>query len=307
MQVFSNREDLQTNYGRKNMGHYVYKYVLDNEIIYIGKNDTNLYSRLKAHGHAGDNLPREAWPEINNSKVFYFQTVNKYMSDVIESEMIRRHKPKWNKAKTSLWGSLPFPEIEWKPVPKESDITCEGKNFHGLPSRINNKSKGQLKAKYKTLYNKIATYEYLLNLLHEEQEKLSEKEGKMTFWGLYMPFINNLGFYDENKKFVKIINVCGCDIYRDNTTDVVKYVTVLHFIDSWKKYLPMMRSYANTLYGELNEVVCELEHFYPGWEEISIYRQSEFSFCDTYKDFCHTKKANYFKHKVYRIDNEILL
>ena len=28
------------------MGHYVYKYVYNNEIIYIGKNDTDLYSRL---------------------------------------------------------------------------------------------------------------------------------------------------------------------------------------------------------------------------------------------------------------------
>lgn len=31
------------------MGHYVYKYVYNNEIIYIGKNDTDLESRIYQH------------------------------------------------------------------------------------------------------------------------------------------------------------------------------------------------------------------------------------------------------------------
>jgi hypothetical protein len=31
------------------MGHYVYKYVYNNEIIYIGKNDTDLENRIYQH------------------------------------------------------------------------------------------------------------------------------------------------------------------------------------------------------------------------------------------------------------------
>ena len=35
------------------MGHYVYKYVLHQEVIYIGKNNTDLVSRLNQHGRVG--------------------------------------------------------------------------------------------------------------------------------------------------------------------------------------------------------------------------------------------------------------
>ena len=80
------------------MGHYVYKYVHNNEIIYIGKNDTDLYSRLRQHGKYGDNIPEEGWDEINNSDIFYCELPNAIMSDVVESELIRRYKPKYNKA-----------------------------------------------------------------------------------------------------------------------------------------------------------------------------------------------------------------
>ena len=31
------------------MGHFVYKYVYDGEIVYIGKNDTDLKTRIKQH------------------------------------------------------------------------------------------------------------------------------------------------------------------------------------------------------------------------------------------------------------------
>lgn len=96
------------------MGHYVYKYVYNNEIIYIGKNDTNLYSRLKQHGKCGDNIPEEGWDEINNSDIFYCELANATMSDVVESELIRRYKPKYNKAKMSEWSGVLFVEPEWK-------------------------------------------------------------------------------------------------------------------------------------------------------------------------------------------------
>ena len=102
------------------MGHYVYKYVLDGEIIYIGKCDDNLDSRLKCHGRKGDNISPCAWDDINKSDIFYVELANSTMSDVVESELINRYKPKYNKAKMSKWCGLPFPEPQWskyrKPV-----------------------------------------------------------------------------------------------------------------------------------------------------------------------------------------------
>ena len=98
------------------MGHYVYKYVYNEEIIYIGKNDTDLYSRLRQHGKYGDNIPEEGWDKINNSDIFYCELPNATMSDVVESELIRRYKPKYNKAKMSEWCGIGFVEPEWKKI-----------------------------------------------------------------------------------------------------------------------------------------------------------------------------------------------
>ena len=95
------------------MGHYVYKYVLNNEIIYIGKNDTILSERLSQHGKIGDNITEEGWNDIKNSTIYYCVLANKTMSDVVESELIRRYKPKYNKAKMSDWCGLPFVEPQW--------------------------------------------------------------------------------------------------------------------------------------------------------------------------------------------------
>lgn len=95
------------------MGHYVYKYILHQEVIYIGKNNTDLVSRLNQHGRIGDNITKEGWDEINSAEIYYCKLANKIMSDVVESELIRRYKPKYNRAKKSKWDGLPFEEPEW--------------------------------------------------------------------------------------------------------------------------------------------------------------------------------------------------
>ena len=98
------------------MGHYVYKYVLNNEIIYIGKSDSDLPSRISQHGRPGDNISRKGWSEINKASVFFIKLANAHMSDVVECELIRRYTPKYNIAGTrSWWSGLPFAEPEWIP------------------------------------------------------------------------------------------------------------------------------------------------------------------------------------------------
>ena len=88
---------------------YVYKYVLNGEIIYIGKT-TDLHTRIRQHARPGDNISPEAWPELRLATVYYFETPTETMADVIESELIRRYFPKWNRAKKSAWTGLPFQE-----------------------------------------------------------------------------------------------------------------------------------------------------------------------------------------------------
>lgn len=105
------------------MGHYVYKYVYNNEIIYIGKNDTNLVDRLNQHGKTGDNITQDGWDEINNSDIYYAELANSTMADVVETELICKYKPKYNIAKKSDWIGLTFIEPVWylykKNDPKE--------------------------------------------------------------------------------------------------------------------------------------------------------------------------------------------
>ena len=94
-------------------GHFVYKYVYAGEVIYVGKTDENLEIRLSQHGKAGDNIPQEGWNEINNSIVYYSKLLSKHDTDIYESELIRRYKPRYNKAKTSEWSGVDLPELNW--------------------------------------------------------------------------------------------------------------------------------------------------------------------------------------------------
>jgi hypothetical protein len=96
------------------MGHYVYKYVFNGEIIYIGKCDSDLDQRLAQHGKSGDNIDKKYWDDINASDIYYCTLANATMSDVVESELINRHKPKCNTAKMSDWDGLKLPEPNWK-------------------------------------------------------------------------------------------------------------------------------------------------------------------------------------------------
>lgn len=95
--------------------HTVYKYVLNGSVLYIGKCDSKLSARLRRHGRKGDNIPQTGFFEINAADIYYTQLPNRTMSDVVESELIRRYNPKYNKAKKSEWDGIPFAEPIWKP------------------------------------------------------------------------------------------------------------------------------------------------------------------------------------------------
>ena len=56
------------------MGHYVYKYVLGDEVIYIGKNDTDLVSRINSHNY--DSLDARAQGDLQQAKIYYIELVN---------------------------------------------------------------------------------------------------------------------------------------------------------------------------------------------------------------------------------------
>lgn len=76
------------------MGHYIYKYVYNNKILYIGKNDTNLINRIKSHCHPDDKLS-----EYLNAQIYYFEVASSLECDIIESILINKYNPLLNTAK----------------------------------------------------------------------------------------------------------------------------------------------------------------------------------------------------------------
>lgn len=118
------------------MGHYVYKYVLNDEIIYIGKCDSILNNRISQHGKLGDNISPDAWKDINKSDIYYITLANSVMSDVVESELIRRYTPKYNVAKKTKWSGLPFVEPEWEKYERKSNNSKKQVNVELRTMRI---------------------------------------------------------------------------------------------------------------------------------------------------------------------------
>ena len=124
-------------------GHFVYKYVYNGDIIYVGKTDANLANRLAQHGKKGDNIPETAWDEINASEIYFCKLQSAKQCDIYESELIRRHKPKYNKAKTNEWDGVNIPEPFWKSYNKQANIENE---YNKLVLKYN-----KLRGEYATL------------------------------------------------------------------------------------------------------------------------------------------------------------
>lgn len=146
---------------------YVYKYVLNDEIIYIGKGHDNKFSRMMIHGGKQDNISEKWHSEINKADIYYIKVANQTMADVVESELIRRYKPKCNVAKKSEWSGLMFPEPSWKP------FRINNKYYEKIPSSQPKEGTGKrrkqieydsrVENRLKQLSNEVEEYKKQLN------------------------------------------------------------------------------------------------------------------------------------------------
>ena len=148
------------------LGHYVYKYVCDGEIVYIGKNDTDLETRINQH-----KLEEKFKPYLK-SDIYYIELANSIMSDVVESELIRRYKPKLNVAKMSDWSGLEFTEPEWKifiSTPKKRTSSTK-RSYKKSYSDISSKRQRKLKT-YKLMSQYYCT-KILENISNVKEDEL---------------------------------------------------------------------------------------------------------------------------------------
>lgn len=148
---------------------FVYKYVFNGEVIYVGI-AKKLENRLSQHGKKGDNIDENGWSEINKSKIFYTKVANEVMADVIESELIRFYKPKYNKAKTSEWSGLPFieKELTWKEFKKISKTSSFKKKLKRVISFHEDNTLKDIVKDF-TSKNSICKFFYSINNFTEKE------------------------------------------------------------------------------------------------------------------------------------------
>lgn len=141
--------------------NYVYQFVDGKEVLYIGKSDRSDFKRIREHGKNHDNIPKEARERINHADIYITLLCNSTMTDVVESELIRRYRPPYNKAKQSEWSGLDFPEIKW------------------IPFRINGEEiyRKDLRPTFSNAENGIEKHDYFSDYMKcaEEVSKLSYK------------------------------------------------------------------------------------------------------------------------------------
>lgn len=71
----------------------IYKYVFNNEIIYIGKSDHSFEKRIEAHSKE-----KSFQPYLSKSDIYYFYCNNPAETTIYETYLINKYKPKLNTA-----------------------------------------------------------------------------------------------------------------------------------------------------------------------------------------------------------------
>lgn len=94
------------------MKYYIYKYVRNNEIIYIGQT-INLNRRHKEH------LLEPTFHETD--LLYYFVVTNKYLLDLYETALINKYHPILNKQSNYLQLAVTIQEPNWK-IYKDKEI-----------------------------------------------------------------------------------------------------------------------------------------------------------------------------------------
>ena len=91
-------------------GHYVYKYVHNGEIVYIGKTDVSVTNRVKEH------RKEICFRDYAGSTVFYIEVEDALEASVVERILIARYKPVLNTAGISSpkYANMDYEEPDWQ-------------------------------------------------------------------------------------------------------------------------------------------------------------------------------------------------
>lgn len=110
-----------------NVEHYVYKYISENEIIYVGKVDSDLKRRVEEHAKETKFLPY-----LENAEIYCMQLANATETTFMELYLINKYKPVLNAtAKYEGISNIHVQEPEWIPynqyLRQKEDVPAEEK------------------------------------------------------------------------------------------------------------------------------------------------------------------------------------
>lgn len=94
------------------IGYYIYKYVYDGEVIYVGKTDSDLNARIRSHA-----AEFKFQKYIDKANIFYYECKNAAHTALLEIYYINKYKPKLNvsmKYDDDL--EIYIKDVEWLPI-----------------------------------------------------------------------------------------------------------------------------------------------------------------------------------------------
>lgn len=107
------------------MGYYVYKYVWKNKVIYVGKSNVSLKSRIKAHKQE-----QRFKKYLGNSEIFSFECCNPAETNIYETFLINKYKPILNRAmKYNDVLKIDIEEPEWERYDEEENVKKVNRNI----------------------------------------------------------------------------------------------------------------------------------------------------------------------------------
>lgn len=103
---------------RQDVSCGVYQYVYKGEVIYIGKSDSSINNRIKAHAQEA-----KFQPFLNECEIYYSELSNPAFTTIYETYLINKYKPRLN-VMMKYEDDIPFdlPELNWQKYKAEKEV-----------------------------------------------------------------------------------------------------------------------------------------------------------------------------------------
>lgn len=142
--------------------HGIYKYIYNNEIIYIGKSDSSIKQRIQQHS-----IESKFLPYLSNAVIYYAILPNASMTAIYETFYINKFKPRLN-VSSKYYGDvdIDIPEPEWREF-ISSDY------WQSFPIKSPNKVIRQCKTKIALLEKAKDDLNLLVDMTSSYQDEIS--------------------------------------------------------------------------------------------------------------------------------------